>query len=273
MAAGTTLSASLKKRRFQVPITQYFSPSPSQQTGSEPSSHFNYNAPTHSAHPTLPATIQSSLLAVGMRVRKAVPEGYRTKIIAKPNYHQPKATTQNEQYTASSISPAHTELIPFSGAFKVGNYGVQSFPEPSAAMVGPMVTGRQLDEESLPSSSQESTQSFDSSVSLPRPNPYKRGFDEDDEDFESQDVFPSRIYPAHSRPTLQPRTGRQRTLLKSSPASSTLKRSPEQEDPSAAFVFDSVGGGDFDDAAFLKRREDVDEEYLREAREVRMSGV
>ncbi|KAF3900072.1 S-phase delaying protein 1 [Trichophyton interdigitale] len=277
MAPGTAASASSKKRRFQVPITQYFSPSPSQQTESEPSSHFNYNAPTHSAHPSLPPTIQSSLLAVGMRVRKAVPEGYRTKLAAKANNHQSKTSPRDEQFTDSSISPAYTELIPFSGAFKVGNYGVQSFPQPSAAVTEPMTAARQLDEESLPFSSQDSTQSFESSSSLPRPNSYKRGFEieEDDEDFDGQDSFPSRIHPSHSRPILLPRSGRQRTLRSkaSSPSSSLLKGRSEQENWDIAFNFDNGGGGDFEDAKFLKRREDVDEEYLRRAREVRMGGV
>lgn len=276
MAPGTAVSASSKKRRFQVPITQYFSPSPSQQTESEPSSHFNYNAPTHSAHPSLPPTIQSSLLAVGMRVRKAVPEGYRTKLIAKANNHQSKTTPRDEHYTDSSISPAYTELIPFSGAFKVGNYGVQSFPQPSAAVTEPMTAARQLDEESLPFSSQESTQSFESSSSIPRPNSYKRGFEieEDDEDFDGQDSFPSRIHPSHSRPILLPRSGRQRTLRsKASSPSSLLKGRSEQENWDLSFNFNNGGGGDFEDADFLKRREDVDEEYLRRAREVRMGGV
>ncbi|KAM5447888.1 hypothetical protein MaudCBS49596_005683 [Microsporum audouinii] len=270
--APKTTAASSKKRRYQVPITQYFSPLPSQQTETETCSHYNYNAPTHSPHPALPPSTQASLVAVGMRVRKAVSEGYRTKTTAKATFHQPKATGQNEEHTRSSTAPVYTELIPFSGAFKVGNYGVQSFPQLSPATSEPMMTGIQLDEESLLPSSQESTQSVDSFISLPKPNPYKRGFEieEDDDDFDTQGSFFSQPTFVHSRATLLPRSGKHRTMKSKAP---TLKGRPEQENWDPAFAFDGVGGGDFEDAAFLRRREDVDADYLTRANEVRMGGI
>ncbi|KAK2863697.1 hypothetical protein FQN49_004081 [Arthroderma sp. PD_2] len=279
----TTAASSSKKRRFQVPITQYFSPSPSQQTESEPSSHYNYNAPTHTPHPTLPPTIQSSLLAVGMRVRKAVPEGYRTKIAAGTSCYLPKPTQSDH---GSPTAPACSELIPFGGAFKVGNYGVQSFPPPATSYTSttdPMMAGRQLDEESLPSSSQDSTQSVDS-LTVSRPNPYKRAFEieEDDDDFDGQGAaITSQTLPfavLHPRPTIQPRSGKLRIMKSQTPSTSslcgpTLRGSLERENWDPAFNPNGNEDEDFEDAAFLRRREEVDESYLRRVREVRMGGI
>src|SRR5699024_9660631 len=73
-----------KRRRFQPPITSFFTPSPfsdsSQQDDFSPCvSHNHYSATTSSPTPVVSAKTQSNLLAAGMRVRKAIAEGYKTK--------------------------------------------------------------------------------------------------------------------------------------------------------------------------------------------------
>jgi len=77
--------------------------------------------------PVLPAQIQSNLINVGMRVRKAVPEGYKTgnQYSAFKLWEDDAAPVT----TASSVSaiPAGgvRELLPFCGIHKVGGMDVQ----------------------------------------------------------------------------------------------------------------------------------------------------
>ncbi|CAO1599488.1 hypothetical protein XANCAGTX0491_003211 [Xanthoria calcicola] len=70
----------------------------------------------------LPPTIQSSLLNVGMRVRKAVPEGYKTtKRILDPN----------TLYSGTGGTGRSAELVPYCGISKVGGYMAQPQQPPS----------------------------------------------------------------------------------------------------------------------------------------------
>ena len=77
-----------KRRRFQPPITTFFSTSdscsfPSTSSGGNGAparvSHHHYSAVTSSPTPVVPGQVQSSLLSVGMRVRKSIADGYKTK--------------------------------------------------------------------------------------------------------------------------------------------------------------------------------------------------
>lgn len=79
-----------KRRRFQPPITTFFSTSDSCSAPSTSSSgggngaparvsHHHYSAATSSPIPVVPGQVQSSLLSVGMRVRKSIADGYKTK--------------------------------------------------------------------------------------------------------------------------------------------------------------------------------------------------
>lgn len=79
-----------KRRRFQPPITTFFS-SPSNHSSSNHGdnnenqtptgrvSNYHYSAVTSTPTPVVPARVQSSLLSVGMRVRKSIADGYKTK--------------------------------------------------------------------------------------------------------------------------------------------------------------------------------------------------
>ncbi|KAM7205312.1 putative ribonucleotide reductase [Rhypophila sp. PSN 637] len=90
--------------------------------------------------PTLPAHIQSNLISVGMRVRKSVPEGYKTgsacsgfSIWSDSNSgasgnnfsaadHRPVPAVPSSQYVGGSSA---RELTPFCGIHKVGGLAAQ----------------------------------------------------------------------------------------------------------------------------------------------------
>lgn len=80
--------------------------------------------------PTLPASIQSNLLSVGMRVRKSVPEGYKTEGTSAfklwtdntvPNAPKVRGSSSS----ISSTRVASRELLPFCGINKVGGFESQ----------------------------------------------------------------------------------------------------------------------------------------------------
>ncbi len=108
--------------------------------------------------PLLPPSVQANLLSVGMRVRKSVPEGYKTgkdidgedyvadtrqspaaapsRTATAPPTRQPSGSTIYSSYPADTrYAPAASaacgvqELLPFCGLYKVGGLGVQSFGE------------------------------------------------------------------------------------------------------------------------------------------------
>ncbi|EPE07517.1 ribonucleotide reductase inhibitor [Ophiostoma piceae UAMH 11346] len=101
-------------------------------------------SPSHEiSSPLLPPSVQANLLAVGMRVRKSVPEGYKTGKEADerttPSHYrpQPKAPSsyassyrtflQSAGRPAAPPTPSQRELLPFCGLNKVGGLDVQSY--------------------------------------------------------------------------------------------------------------------------------------------------
>jgi hypothetical protein len=84
--------------------------------------------------PHVPGPVQSDLLQVGMRVRKSVPEGYKThanKMMALPSIQ----TTMTSRSTTITLTPPppsvpdnvvhQRELLPFCGLHKIGGYAEQ----------------------------------------------------------------------------------------------------------------------------------------------------
>lgn len=75
--------------------------------------------------PPLPANVQSNLLSVGMRVRKSVPEGYKTS-----GHSAFKLWTDDSITLSSAKSPAprsaSRELLPFCGINRVGGLDCQA---------------------------------------------------------------------------------------------------------------------------------------------------
>jgi hypothetical protein len=118
--------------------------------------------------PVLPSTVQSNLLSVGMRVRKSVPEGYKTKGTSAFKLwtdNSPVNTTTSA--TQAPIKGASRELLPFCGINKVG--GLDTQPDFDRDDEVP-------DLDAIPelTMSQESVESFDGSR--------KRFFDEDEDE-------------------------------------------------------------------------------------------
>ncbi|KAJ4401442.1 hypothetical protein N0V85_005520 [Neurospora sp. IMI 360204] len=155
------MSNSRTKRQFagaasdpaQRSITSFFKTTPSKddsQFDSISSAASAKAAPLNG--PVLPPTIRSSLLNVGMRVRKSVPEGYKTGKIASgfPSWMDDSNNTNSNHISGSgasafagnnghdrpvsaappapavtAASSANRELTPFCGIHKIGGYAVQ----------------------------------------------------------------------------------------------------------------------------------------------------
>ncbi|KAK7750024.1 hypothetical protein SLS62_008016 [Diatrype stigma] len=95
--------------------------------------------------PSLPATVQTNLLSVGMRVRKSVPEGYKTGSYSSKSAFALWDESNNGATTHHPSSPAYSsssegrsranafsaprELMPFCGIHSVGGLAVQQQPE------------------------------------------------------------------------------------------------------------------------------------------------
>lgn len=216
-----------KRRRFQPPITTFFSrPDASLHDDFSPSvSHNHYSATTASPTPLVSAKTQSSLLGAGMRVRKAIAEGYKTKA----------SSLEGSNPAPALQTTSHAELAPFCGFTKSGG-----------GLAGP-VRVDDGDAFSLPPSSQESV----GSAAL------KRG--RDDSDYEDLGLLdatypgssPSRshdVNPLHGRPVRNPSLAHQRRLLS------------EQNRDMPALQNARMNVDDFEEASFLRLREEVDAE-------------
>lgn len=156
----------------QRQITSFFTTT--QSSSSSPSEH------TETVRsPDLPAHVQSNLLSVGMRVRKSVPEGYKTKspsafkLWTDNRTHVPKSSPMTSRATSR-------ELLPFCGINKVG--GLDTQPE----VVRDDYEEETPDLDELPelTMSQESTDSTDSAASA-----RKRFLDDEDEITEAEKLW------------------------------------------------------------------------------------
>lgn len=167
--------------------------------------------------PILPATIQTSLLNVGMRIRKSVPEGYKTK---------PKSPPSRTSYSPFRVegglhrSYSSAGLLPYCGILKTGNLDQERIPQVDD--VPPL--DFYDDDDGFPSSQESilSEPSFgDRFGSLPLlVNSNKRPFDEQEE-LSPTHPDPLRSHPFGSptttrmmalRPMLQPRTRKTRPM-------------------------------------------------------------
>ncbi|KAK3987431.1 ribonucleotide reductase inhibitor-domain-containing protein [Cladorrhinum sp. PSN332] len=159
------MSAPRTKRQFagaasdpaQRQITSFFSKS----------STSSHNSPAKTSTPldgpVLPAQVQSNLINVGMRVRKAVPEGYKTGIqySAFKLWEDDPIPGPTVSSIASSSGGGVRELLPFCGIHKVGGMDVQP------ASVAPATNNDFDDMSSIPglTNSQESVLSNNSITS------------------------------------------------------------------------------------------------------------
>ncbi|KAL2686981.1 hypothetical protein Neosp_004528 [[Neocosmospora] mangrovei] len=143
----------------QRQITSFFNP----RSPNEPQA-----SPEPARQPTLPSTVQANLLSVGMRVRKSVPEGYKTTGTSAFKLWTDNAPVPTSTPRRAANKATSRELLPFCGINKVG--GLDTQPEFEQDDIP--------DVDAIPelSMSQESTESVDSNETY-----RKRFFEEDDE--------------------------------------------------------------------------------------------
>ncbi|OQD78695.1 hypothetical protein PENDEC_c001G04488 [Penicillium decumbens] len=233
MPTSSTLS---KRRRFQPAITSFFNSVPAEPHSQDGNivSHNHYSAATFSPTPVVPAKVQSSLLSVGMRVRKSVADGYKTQLAMKnektlpPN--NPTKPTVAQPYCGNS---GRTELVPFSCLPKSsqGQYSADHLVTDDG------------DAFSLPPSSQES---IDSSVSFGQKRSLENDIFVDDDAFEDDANNGAWQDAPVGRRILSPSLGQQRRRMLA------LRMSQPTMDLD-----------DFEEASFLRRREEVDADYAR----------
>lgn len=252
LAKNTNLDS--KRRRFQPPITTFFSPAVSDSNGTDAAcnphlSHNHYAAATHSPTPVLPAKIQSSLLSVGMRVRKSVAEGYKTKGVKM--FDAPGTTitlsAKQDPSTGKNCTTIRAELAPFCGLSKSADYTIQAHSNPAYRLSDTRnynvdIVTDDGDAFSLPPSSQESVYSAN--------NGQKRSYDPDDADEYASDFEYSTFGtpdPVPGRTILYPSLGNQRRRFVALQNQAQLR---------------TMEVDDFEEPLFLRRREEVDTDYL-----------
>ncbi|KAF9776162.1 hypothetical protein IL306_005693 [Fusarium sp. DS 682] len=121
--------------------------------------------------PALPSNVQANLLSVGMRVRKSVPEGYKTKGTGAFKLWTDNAPVKASTPTARAPGKgASRELLPFCGINKVGGLDTQPDFEDDIP-----------DLDAIP----ELTMSQESAEGECYDGSRKRIFDEDDDDIDS----------------------------------------------------------------------------------------
>lgn len=219
-----------KRRRFQPPITSFFTSATEPVPSDTPnvSHHHHYAAATFSATPVVPSKVQSNLLTVGMRVRKSIADGYRTNMAKTQEKILPTtAVAQTASHHPSRGKRSHSELVPFSGTtadeYLVNDDG---------------------DAFSLPPSSQESV---DSAYGVS--GSQKRYLDVDDIYADDDDEFDNPQQNRMGRNNiLSPNLGQSRRIL-------PMRTSKIQPPP--------IDLDDFEEASFLRRREEVDAEDVR----------
>jgi hypothetical protein len=219
----------------------------------------------------IPHQIQSSLLTVGMRIRKSVPEGYKT--VAKAPL---SAYTSYNSTTSDASIPTYrsfAELAPYCGILKTGNLSVQSMPNPTI-LTQPQGFYMSGDDQPdyLPSSQEPSISSI-STQRMPTPNKNKRSLDTyPDEDEDEEEIFSQpglvqtniRIYPiSHTHmPNLNTLSSPTRSIaVPRSRRKKFVWQGMEGQENMPAAPSGTMGGAfdfDFEEATFLRQREEVD---------------
>ncbi|CRK19310.1 hypothetical protein BN1723_002524, partial [Verticillium longisporum] len=207
----------------QRQITSFFTPSTSPPPSSQP------------AAVTLPASVQTNLLSVGMRVRKSVPEGYKTGSYSAFKLWSDPSVAPTTKAKPTFKAPAQRELLPFCGIHNIG--GLASQPVDCIDDDGEDDSDvPDIDDVPGLTSSQESVESVVSASSR------KRIYDDDEEEAATDslqvpysgksawadgDVSPRSLSPAgwaNARPMAMPRRLGQRKA-----ATTTMTTSSRQE--------------------------------------------
>jgi hypothetical protein len=166
----------------QPRISSYFlqSPSSASPTTTYSISHLSPTSPADTRSPPLPPSVQANLLSVGMRVRKSVPEGYKTgtafSLFSDPTPIRPP---QEQKVKKTGPRPRARELTPFCGIMKVGGLAQQQQQQHWEVCDLESDSAIEEEEDELPALSQGST---NSDVSVASRGGSKRRFDLDEED-------------------------------------------------------------------------------------------
>ncbi|KAI1778926.1 ribonucleotide reductase inhibitor-domain-containing protein [Hypoxylon cercidicola] len=209
------MSAPRTKRQFvgaasdpaQRQITSFFAAASSSSSppSLDPTSRLHILSDLRS--PPLPESVQANLLSVGMRVRKSVPEGYKTGTYSafalwddtNPSVATSAMTMGEGRSRANAISTPR-ELLPFCGIHKVGGLGTQpETPSTNVPTYQPLlsVNGMPLDHsmsDDVPglSSSQDTVGSTDSVLGTPTKT-RKRSYTEEEDDVQVP-MTPDRLH-------------------------------------------------------------------------------
>jgi hypothetical protein len=195
--------------------------------------------------PPLPAETQSSLLTVGMRVRKSVPEGYKThKTMPTEEFPFPSTASVSAAPATTSYNIANPrELAPFCGLHKIGGLSSQgSFDAPPSSAPPAFPSGRDSNRSvpglSMSQSTLSSTQSSMVSNAVSELS-NKRSYEEDIED--DLDAYFDEV---EAEQQMAPVEGRRIARLKNSPQKQTI---------GGVGVYYSSGevAEDFEEAPFL----------------------
>lgn len=212
----STSASHLAKRPFQPSITSFFARTDDSDTFTSTTSiTSSYNALTSStASPALPSSVQASLLNVGMRVRKSVPEGYKTHKQAQ--FAQQSIDVYSAKAPAEPVPAEYThprELLPFCGLHKIGGFAPQPVTHPSEnpSSHGQLTNGTPAQptplhfhvtitpDFSTPSFSSQPSAAASTPARIPNPNPHKRSFDDTAADAHAfRPALPPLLFPAGS---------------------------------------------------------------------------
>lgn len=229
-----TSSTHTRKKQYQPSIASYFD---RQVPTTSPTTNGSRSAPLTLP---LPPEVQSSLINVGMRVRKSVPEGYKThKTMGKDAFPFPSSapvlqvvsSAPRRSGRAAANERATRELTPFCGLHKVGGFSSHA----SSSAPAMIESGDEEGDDDLPGltmsqSTLFSTQDSVHSAGMPAlSGGVKRTFEEDIED--DMDDYFAQIDQAETAFTTRP-------LAKPNTAFRRLGAG-------------AMNGSDFEDAAFL----------------------
>ena len=187
-------------------------------------------------------SIQSSLLNVGMRVRKAVPDGYKTK----PLSDTPSVITYSHLNSVSQAQcQAYQGLVSYSGILKIGAYEAEYLP-------GIDTPSLQFDDEiSCPSSRESiSTDAMPTAVHPPIYAVTKRRRPEEDQDGGNVDIGPLSLragYPTSH--TEMPKSNVLRTVANPKTRKPQPPRMPKV---SLEERINMANAGDFEEAEFFR---------------------
>jgi len=229
-----------------------------------------------------------------MRIRKSVPEGYKThKTINSRDYVSPELHNYDSVTQTTASTTAHSgyaELAPFCGLHKIGGMAVQTMPASTGvSRYLPWQRRAEQAEEADPWSQPSSQDSIFNSTPLAPSSKRPSAFDQDENDEEDatfdsmgqeQSSYPfsparmphlNTLFPAPVSHSLNnSNLGTRAYAIPRSRVSNSKDRRPVLEGQEnlglsgkacrmpASFPLQSNGHVDFEEADFLKAREDVD---------------